>query len=385
MVIALLCVLGLVEFVRGALVLSLLPFYGKLVNGFGIGVIGTAISLQYLLDNCFRIPAGWLNDRYGGKKLIISGIFLSILGVCFLYFARNTALFWLGAGLYGLGIAPVWPVVIAGSSVRSSLSRISEVLSRVYIAWLVGGGLGPITANFIIGRSYQLTFDVLIGVMLISLLCVVFGDIPSAGPNKQNPLLFLKETYRELFSFRIIYPGMLLQNMSFGILIAIIVVYAQEVFGLTAGQFNFLLISGGIFTVVLLVPAGKLVDRFGFKLPLLMGFFVSAASLAILPLQKSINHALLTGMFLGIAYSFILPAWNGMLARVVSEEKRGTMWAFFMTVEGIGIAAGAYLGGMIWEMFGQTVPFYVSSLALAGIAVVYTFINFNKLVKTSQK
>ena len=42
-------VLGLLEFVRQALVVSIIPLYGQLVAGFSLGTIGTAIFLLYLV------------------------------------------------------------------------------------------------------------------------------------------------------------------------------------------------------------------------------------------------------------------------------------------------------------------------------------------------
>lgn len=376
-----LLVLGLVEFVRGALVLSLLPLYGQSVNGFSLTVIGTAISLHYLFDNVFRIPAGWLIDRFGGKWLTVSGIVLSFWGICLMFIGSNAAIFMLGAAVFGLGVAPVWPAVISGIAAKIPVERIGEALSTVFMAWLVGAGMGPVVINFVIGQSYGMAFLVLLFVMVMALLFAVIGPMPLMHEKKEFSLSkYIKELGQELYSLRILYPGMFIQTMSIGILMPVMAIYARTVFGFTTQQFSYLLIGGGIFAVILLVPAGRLADRMGVKGPLVGGFLAAAVCLALLPWQKAVTHAMVVGAFLGIAYSFILPAWNGLIARTVSPQKRGTMWAIFMTIEGVGTAAGSFVGGRVWDSFGYQAPFLASSLVLIVMAVFYSFGSIDRLL-----
>ena len=94
-----------------------------------------------------------------------------------------------------------------------------------------------------------------------------------------------------------------------------------------------------------------------------------------------IDYALLVGAMIGIAYSLILPAWNGLMARAVSPEKMGTMWAVFMTIEGMGTAAGAYIGGKVGDNFGQQAPFLVSAFVLATMVIFYVSGNIDKFIK----
>lgn len=377
-----LIILGIVEFIRGALVFSLIPMYGQFVVGHDLSVIGTAISVHYLMDNIFRLPAGWLTDRHGGKIVMAGGLVLSAVGIYLLFSSPNVTFYILGAALFGLGIAPVWPAVISGVAARIPTHQLGEALSKVFIAWLLGAGLGPVVINFIIGYSYKISFMFLLGTLLIAILMAAFGRMPHLETPNQLPLTkYLKELVQEIKSLTILYPGMFIQTTSIGILMPVIAIYARTVYGFTTTQFNYLIIGAGVFTVLLLIPAGKLADRWGVKWPLIGGFIVAAISLFLLPLQKTLATTLVFGIFLGISYAFILPAWNGLQARVVSEEKRGTMWAFFMTVEGVGTATGAYIGGKVWVQFGHQAPFFASALILFLVAIFYSFSNIEKLIK----
>lgn len=377
-------VLGLVEFVRGALVFSLIPLFGQSVAGLSLGVIGTAISLHYLMDNIFRLIAGWVVDRMGGKAILSGGIILSGSGIFLMYAHWSVAWFLLGAGLFGLGTAPLWPTIIAGIAAKAPVAKLGEVLSKVFIAWLIGAGLGPVIINFIIHRSYLLAFMFLGLVLAITFTLSLAGNFSVAGHRVRQMFPgYFRDLWQELVELRLLYPGMFIQTMAIGTLMPIIAIYTETVWGFTPDQLSYLLIGGGSFTVLLLIPAGKITDRWGIKGSLIGGFLLAGICLVLLPLQKSVYRALVVGAFLGVSYSFILPAWNSLQARVVSPEKRGTMWAVFMTIEGIGTASGAFIGGRVSDVFGQQSPFYVSSAVLITMAVFYTMGSIDKLIRTT--
>jgi MFS family permease len=286
--------------------------------------------------------------------------------------------------LFGLGVSPIWPVVTSTVASSVPMDQIGQAMSKVFMAWLIGSGMGPVLVNFLIGQSYALSFWSLLGVIAAALLLTLFSRFPPAAAEANKDFLtFLRELVQEFISLRVLYPGMLMQTVSIGILLPVIAVYGRTVFNLSAEQFSYLLIGGGTFTVLLLAPAGKLADKLGVKRPLVGGFFAAALFLALLPLQKMLSHALIIGGLIGITYAFILPAWNGLIARVISPERRGSMWAVFMTIEGVGTALGAYAGGMVWENFGQQGPFFLSAFILVVMAVFYWLSDLDRLMRVN--
>jgi MFS transporter, DHA1 family, multidrug resistance protein len=377
-----LIVLGLFEFVRGALVVTVLPLYGRFIAHFDLRVIGTAISLQYVFDNFFRIPSGWLADRFGGKWLIFIGIMLSISGLGLIYLARGKILFITGAAIFGLGIAPVWPTVVSGIAATMPSNQIGQALSKVSIAWIIGAGLGPILIYSIVGSSYKLAFGILLGVLLIDVLVLINGQIPrSISPKTQSVTIYLEELFKELWSVKVIYPGMFLQTVAIGILMPIIALYARSVLGISAAQITYLFIGIGVVLVGLLIPAGKLVDRCGIKRPLIAGLLMAATGMILLPVKKAIIYIFIAGVIIGIGYALILPSWNCLMAGVVSPQKQGTMWAVFMCIEGLGTAAGSYAGAQIWASWGYRAPFQISAMVLAAMGIFYAAGNVDKLIK----
>jgi DHA1 family multidrug resistance protein-like MFS transporter len=62
-VIQLLMTMFIIEFVKGALLLTILPVYMGAMLGLSTSLIGWSLALQYVGDNVFRSPMGWVRDR----------------------------------------------------------------------------------------------------------------------------------------------------------------------------------------------------------------------------------------------------------------------------------------------------------------------------------
>jgi MFS family permease len=104
---------------------------------------------------------------------------------------------------------------------------------------------------------------------------------------------------------------------------------------------------------------GSMIDRMGawpVMLPgfaLTAGFALAATMLPLIVSQHSLWQALPPVMLLVCANAMILPAWNGLMTSSVPHERRGGMMRFFMTVEGVGLALGPPLGGVLTTTLGS--------------------------------
>ncbi|NPV91871.1 MAG: MFS transporter [Firmicutes bacterium] len=375
-----LLVIAIVESVRGALVFSLLPQYGSLLEGYSISLIGTLVFLLYLLDNCFRIPAGWWADRQGGRVLLLNGIAISTLGVIIIFTNGTKAGLLLGTSLFGMGAAPVWPVVVSQVVRKSLKSRLGESLSWVFIAWLAGSGVGIVGINFLLSQSYSAAFWFLLGILAAAfLIAATMSHKKIDQPDKQGLSGYIADLGKEMASLWFLYPGMLIQTMSLGLLMPIVALYIRGKFGMSAEQFSLILTGAGGVTVLMLVPTGKIADYLGEKWMLTLGLLLSSACLIGLPFINLLYPTLFIGALLGVSYSIILPAWNRFQARVAPPEKLGSMWAVFMAIEGIGIGIGSLVGGMVGERYGYSAPFFLSGCMLLVMAMFYILMKIENL------
>jgi DHA1 family multidrug resistance protein-like MFS transporter len=372
--------LTLSEFVRGALTLSLLPTYGKTVLGFAVEWTALALSIHYLVDNLLRAPAGWLADRIGQRFVLLIGFAIATGSIFWMMNARTVTQLMLSLALYGVGVTPMWPSAISGIGTHTPEQSRAAFMGYLYIFWLAGAGLGPVLINLVIGRSYRPAFWLLlavdaVGFVLAWALVRSHADhreiTPSAHPADG---VYWRSLWQNVRQVAFLFPGMFAQTFAVASLIPILSVYAKVVLHISGAAYSSILVAGGAFTVILLIPAGKLVDRFGPRVFLVSAFLLAGLGLGSFPFFRTLPFAYAMVVILGICYAFILPAWNTVLDKSIDKDKKGALWGVFMTVEGLGSAAGPYVGGLMWDIVSPSAPFLVSASVIALMGVLYIFL-----------
>jgi len=372
--------LSMSEFVRGALTLSMLPTYGRTVLGFAVEYTALALSVNYLTDNLLRAPAGWLTDRIGQRTVLLIGFAIMIVAVVWMMHARTVAMFILSLALYGVGVTPVWPSAISGLGQATPDHKRGVFMSYLNIFWLVGAGLGPVVINFFIGRTYRSAFWLLIAMEsagFVMAFLLVHRPVKEYGIRKDARRTRMSEVewrslLRNIREVAFLFPGMFAQTFATSSLIPILSLYASVVLHISPSTYSTILIAGGGITVLLLIPTGKLVDKLGPRILLVSAFLVAGLGLGIYPFFPTLPMTYVMFCTFGLCYAFILPAWNAVLDRSIDKDKKGALWGVFMTVEGLGAAAGPYLGGLVWDRISPSAPFWVSASVIVVMGLLYT-------------
>ncbi|WP_152392265.1 MFS transporter [Paenibacillus guangzhouensis] len=395
-VIELLVILFLVEFVKGALLVTILPIYMGTVLGLSAFAIGWAFSLQYIGDNIFRSPIGWVTERVGYRVTMLVGLIITFISVGLIAFTSNLFLIVFACLLLGIGTSPLWPCVVTGTTQVAGEKAQGTVLSIVYVAWLSGTGVGPVVINFFVAHSYAPAFRVLLICMAVVTIVALFLpgrqqteeihahegssksiSSPSARLSVQNLSSKVRETLREvrrnLHVSWLFFFGLFLQTFSIGLLTPVITLYARTVIGLTPAQYSVLLMIGGGITVLALIPMGRWVDKIGTKWFLHIGFGITAVTLFIFATARSMFLVYILVCLIGVGYALIVPAWNAYIASVIPKSERGAVWGFFLTIEGSGMVVGPIISGRLWDILGPHAPFYGSSLVLASLFGIHWY------------
>ncbi|MFF2093532.1 MFS transporter [Paenibacillus sp. NPDC058174] len=399
-VIQLLIIMLLVEFVKGALIVSILPVYMGTVLGLSAYAIGWSLALLYIGDNAFRSPLGWLIERIGYRQTMLFGIILTFVAVLIVTFMHHAGWLIFACLLLGVGTSPLWPCVITGATAGGESS--GTVMSVVYMSWLIGIGSGPIVINFFIAHTYTRAFRILIGAMTIAVIVTLLlpgrkqsramesasADTEDAGtgggidgkvtagrePLYSRAVEYVNRLRRSLHVSRLLYPAMFAQNFALGLLTPILSLYARTVLHLSPQQYSYFLVAGGAVTALGLIPVGKAVDRWGTRWLLHIGFLLAAVSLPLLGMTRYLPAVLVIVAIVGIGYACIIPAWNAFIAEQIPKTERGAVWGFFLTIEGTGMVLGSIMSGRLWDSFGPHMPFQLSGIVMVVLFVLHLFI-----------
>ncbi len=362
---------GFVECARGALLFTLLPNHLRFALGHGMSVVGLTLSVFYLSELALKIPSGWLVDRWGRRMPVVGGLALSLAATALFAQVEAAWALLVAAALGGAGTSPVWPAVVSGVADATEGGGRGGAMGAVFTSWLVGTGVGFVAANFLL-EAHGMAGFLLVGACLVAALVLAFQLEQLSGGHVEEQL---RESVLEVeVSAARLWPlvlGMAVQTLAIGMLIPTLSPYAREVLRLTPLWIGVLLLAGPGLTVLLLVPLGRLIDRVDRVeiLPLCIG--TGAAVLFVLPFFRSLWVLVPLVAILGLGYATVLPAWNALLMDLLPPTRRATLLGLVMSVEGVGVALGTTLGGILWDALGPSAPFHAAGLFLLLVATNY--------------
>jgi MFS family permease len=103
----------IVQFFGRGLTLPFTIIYLHEVRGFSLGLSGTLMGLIAVVGLLVTGPAGALVDRYGARRVMLTGLFFAVAGYAVLAFATVPAVAALGLALFGVQLGVGWPSVNA--------------------------------------------------------------------------------------------------------------------------------------------------------------------------------------------------------------------------------------------------------------------------------
>lgn len=402
-----LTVVAAVEFVKMGLIVMLLPSLFSSMH-YSRTVLGWALSANLLGDNLCKSATGWFVDREGPWPVLFYGCLAVLAGLLLLVcFHSNLYLVVLGSVLIGIGGSPTWPAAIAGTIKLAGEDKRASTISLISIVWMLGGGFGILMMGLLIGdhrniawlskllpafqNNYTDVFLTLLAVIGLALVIIVWGWLfgtrlaPAVTPAQKvasTDWQRIRAVWRHLKRIWNLVPGMFFQTFALGMLLPNLFPFAIEQMGLSEMQYYLLLLTGGAVVVIGMNPVGRLIDRRGPRGFLVAGFLLAAGLLLTVVKWGTIRNIWYFVALLGLSYALIQPAWNGVLAATIPTELRGALMGLFMSIEGLGFAVGPVFGGWLSEAgssggwlgcFGSGLPFVLSGIFMAIMAVIYCF------------
>ncbi|CAM3751405.1 MFS transporter [Cohnella lubricantis] len=366
-------ILYLVEFGRGAALISFIPIYGKNALGLNLDVIGLAVAAHYLTDTVVKLAIGYLMNRLSVRTIVVGALLLSMAGMLLMGFTPVPWIFIAASGLFGIGISPIWIVCLT----RVRENRRGTQMGVLYTIWLVGLGSGPAVTNFTLEIGAELTFWIMAAVSAAALLLSLF--IPREVHAEMDYVPFRRQLAMlgdRLKEMNLLLPGMVLQTLAAGMLVPILPSFAEDYLGLSHPQYSLLLLIGGGCTAAGLIPMGRLSDNLGKKWFLVTGFCLFGLALCALTGISTLGLSFAWALVLGVAYAAVLPAWNALLAAYVPPGQQGLGWGVFSTVEGIGGLIGPGIGGILAEAFGEPSVVRFAGFIFIAISLMYMIFPF---------
>ncbi len=356
--------------------MPLLPFYLSDAFGVNYSVAGVILASYSVACIVVRPIAGYLLDAFRQRPLYLLGYCAFAALFCGYAFAAALGVFIVFRIVHGLAFGLT---SVSGNTIASEIvprDRMGEGLGIYGLSNTLAMCIGPMTGLALHGRvSYEMLFILLFLVCLAGFGMAWMVKVPDGKIVKHR-----KFSVKNLILGKGIWEAssLLLASIPYGMTTAYIALYAEEIsISFNSGVYYTAMAAGlGISRFL----SGKWTDKGGTGKLIIGGLLLVAASytnLSFIGRLSEYNAQLAVSAYLGIAFvqglSFgtLHPAFNTLLVRMTTPERRGTATSTYQTAWDLGIGIGIFAGGYWADSFGgfHASYFIGACLALLGCAV----------------
>ncbi len=380
--IAIFIIMGLATMAM-AVLNPVMPLYLK-DKGIVPSVIGLLLSVGMVGMVFGESSGGWLADKTGLKLPMSIGTFLCApLVLCFVFVSGVPSLF-LVFIFWGLIRAAVFGPARGYIGNAAGLSNKATIIAVYMTCITISRSLGSFVSGYIADSRWGYDGDFYLSVML----SVVAGILVLVGLRKmplwklsENTVSQLNRSRPDLIKKPVVYRPVVIQSiiaMLFFLAIGVnsfLPLLATEVVGVDATRVGILYTIGGMVSVVLFIPLGRLADRKNKKTLIILGTLFSALNLAGLAFAK--EYWMLIGLQVvgNIGFAMFTPAAVALLSNNVPAHWQGTAMGVYGAAEDIGIIIGSGVGGFVWTAGGPTALYLMGcGAAVVGALVCLGFV-----------
>ena len=370
----------------------------RLVDSFGwsYGAVGLGFAIQWIVSGMFGPPAGWLGDRYGVRWTMRLGAVLLIVGMVLTGFMRELWQFYLFFGVIlsaAMGIFQV-PLTAAvtlwfrkhlgtGMGLLQSSQGIGPLVAvpvMLLIIQLFGGGIDGLRAAFWIPG--------IVGGAVILIMVRFFYNEPAQigvralGAPEDEPIkavqtgeiarirtkVFLKQAQRTGAFWNLI--GIHFWGCAGHAIILVYLVAMAEDEGVSKGLAAGAFVTLSVTSTITRFAVPVIADRMGSKPAMAGCFFLQVAPIVLLFFAQDAWHFYLFAVLFGIGFGGEMSAFPIINRQYYGSGPIGTTYGYQMMGAGVGMAAGALIGGQLRDFTGNFDATMALSLGLSLVGVI---------------
>ncbi len=358
----------------------LIPELPSYLSGLGgAKYIGLIIALFTLTAGISRPFSGKLTDTIGRKPVMIIGAMVCLVCGGFYPILTTVFGFLLLRLLHGFstGFTPTAASTFVSDVVPPE--RLGEAMGIQGIAFSTGLALGPALGSLIkLHFSYSVLFYSSSLMALLALLLIV--NLKETLPNPQRfRLAHLKISRHDIIALEALPAGIItfLSYIGFGVVLTLIPDWTEAV-GFTNKGVFFIVFT--VSSLLIRFVAGKLSDRFGRIIVIIVGLILLVVSLVLIGAFATPSGLLIGGGVYGLAMGIVSPAVNAWTIDLSKPGQKGKAMATMYIALEAGIGLGALASGWYFQETVSRIPLIMYGCAgLAFCGIVYLFFRFIKL------
>ena len=352
-----------------------LPIYGKELGATALEV-GGFFSATSLVPVVVRPFLGRALDRWGRRPFLLLGLLGYAVAMVMFCLADTVFLLTVARFVQGLGQGFLWisayTIVadVAGETGRGhDFGTIDEAANRGaligttagFFAWfgLANTGLG--------GR--QIWFWLFAAYTVPALLSLWSGwrGVRETSPQTAAQLIESHPISGQLLALMGI---VFVTGASSAMVWPLLMVFLQDALQADVVALVWAYLPAALISSFLPSRMGRIADRLGRKVPMIVGLVVGAAASALIPHLRSLIPLVILWAVESLGYTASVPAERAFVADIAGQDTRGTSYGLYTFAYFLGAALGPLAGGWLYDNLGQATPFYLNAAVLLVGAVL---------------
>ena len=361
-------------------IIPVLPLYA---NEFGVSqaAIGMTVAVYGLARLLSGLPAGKLADLLGRRSVLTVGGVLSAAGNFWCAYADSffeliIARFIAG---FGAGLTLTAGMIILADI--TSVARRGRVMAIYQGVFLFAVGIGPFPGGYL-AETYGLAvpftaYGAASGIAaILGWFCVKeTRDLAMAELPRENAVVPFKHQLNEVLKpigFRLVSSiGFMNAVIRTGGLFAIVPIIGVTRLGLAASEIGFCMAIGSIAGLLVTYPAGVLVDRMGRKPVIVPATIAVSVAFIIFAFAQDFAWFMFATVIWGISSAISGAAPSAYAADISPKARGAAAMSTYRTIADAGYVVGPIVLGVLADEYGLSVPLFLSSALLAGVALAF--------------
>ncbi len=366
------CLVTFILYVGAYMRIPLIPLYAKYRNASPsqVGLINFLFMLSAAIT---AFPMGVSSDRWGRRRMMLAGIFLSGFTSLIVPFCKTPLQIMLFYLFGGFGIASFTPSIMSYIGDISYPGYVGRAYGYYTTSLYAGMSLGPAIGGFIAAR-YSLEMSFFISAAIIASIFILSVTLLKEVKNPGDRVSINSAVIYEIIkkpNINRFWIATLCLTFTWGVSITFFPLFAHEK-GINPFLIGVIFAFQAFFNTIVRLPVGKLSDMSGMRRPfIVLGMLGSAIATLLIALSQSVINFILLSSILGISMGMSFVTIGSLLTEESPQNGRGFVMGGFSTAIYTGIAMSSLVGGKIIEMGGYFPAFlFASFVSLAGSIIV---------------
>ncbi|MCL4803495.1 MAG: MFS transporter [Anaerolineae bacterium] len=321
--------------------------------GWAAAFIGLVLAVRQFVQQGLTVFGGALADRFGPRRLILTGIMIRTISFVVMGFATVPWMLMLSGFLAAIGGALFDAPQRATLATLAPEDRLNEMYGRLGILQNVARTVGPLIGAFLIHFDFMLVGLGSAAFFLVAFfITLAFLPPVSVCSTTQSARAGLKLASRDVafVIFTVLMMGYWFMWVQLSIAMPL------EIKHLTGrdSSVGIMFTISAVLAVVLQVPALRLAERFLRPTPTIVaGMAVMAAGMGIFALTQSVVAFYLALFFFSLGSVLATPSAQTVTAEMADDRARGAYFGVGSLAIAVGGGLGHIMGGTLVDMAAQ--------------------------------